>query len=164
MVTYVFLSINAKSGLLAGIWRSFVSQNPREFFASHSSSSSSSSYYYYYYYCCEFVTPALNDGFSFQVSQTLLSILADLNYAVAWMVSLLLVLRIDPCAPFTIDITLTFRFHGLSWFFDFHSEVCLDGKFHFTASSPWCACVCVCVCVLFITRSGLGDPFVSQNS
>ena len=71
---------------------------------------------------------SLSDSKSFQVSRTLISILADLNNAVVWMVStrpliskssspstdlLVTVLR----APITIGITVTFMFH--SFFFSF---------------------------------------------
>ena len=66
---------------------------------------------------------SLRDNKSFQVSRTLLSILADLNNAVVWMVSSRLVISksSSPCtnplvtvprAPITIDIIVTFMFHS----------------------------------------------------
>ena len=68
---------------------------------------------------------SLNDSKSLQVSRTLLSIQADLNNPLVWMVSTCPLiskssssftkpLRINPNAPITIGITVTFMFH--SWF------------------------------------------------
>ena len=91
---------------------------------------------------------SLNDSKSSQVSRTFLSILADLNNAVVWMVStrpliskysspffnhLVTVLR----APVTISIIVTFMFHSFfsslarSWYLSFFSF-----SFNFT---PWSA-------------------------
>ena len=67
---------------------------------------------------------SLSDNKSPQVSRTLLSILADLNNAVTWMVSVRPLiskfpspftnsLGIVPSAPITINITITFMFHSL---------------------------------------------------
>ena len=66
---------------------------------------------------------SLSDNRFPQVSKTILSILADLNNAVAWMVSIWPLiskssspftncLRIVPSVPITIDITVTFMFHN----------------------------------------------------
>ena len=66
---------------------------------------------------------SLSDNKSPQVSRTLLSILADLNYAVIWMVSTRPVISksSSPCtnplvtvprAPITISIIVTFMFHS----------------------------------------------------
>ena len=83
----------------------------------------------YYYYFKTFQSPfilALVDGFSLkwlQVSRTLLSILADLNNAVVWMVSThpLTSMPSSPCtnplvtapsSPITIGISVTFMFHS----------------------------------------------------
>ena len=66
---------------------------------------------------------SLSDSKSSQVSRTLLSILADLNNAVVWMVSTysLISKSSSPCTntlvnvpsvPITIDITVTFMFHS----------------------------------------------------
>ena len=79
----------------------------------------------------EFFTPALADGFywslndnhSHQVSQTFLSIPADLNNAEDWIIStcpliskssspFINPLGIVPSAPITIGITVTFMFHS----------------------------------------------------
>ena len=75
---------------------------------------------------------SLSDNKSPQVSRTLLSILADLNNAVVWIVSACLVISKSsslytnpsvsvPRAPVTIDIIVTFKFR--SFFFQFHSHV-----------------------------------------
>ena len=74
---------------------------------------------------------SLRDSKSPQVSRTLLSILADLNIAAVYMVStrLLISKSFNPCTnlmvtepkvPITIEITITFMFHG---FFQFSSKV-----------------------------------------
>ena len=66
---------------------------------------------------------SLSDSKSPQVSRTLLSIQADLNNDVVWMVSILSLisrslnlfsrtLRIDPSEPTAIGITVTFMLHG----------------------------------------------------
>ena len=47
----------------------------------------------------------LCDSKSLQVSRTFLSILADINNAVVWMVSV-------PSTPITVGITVTFKFHS----------------------------------------------------
>ena len=87
----------------------------------------------------DFFIPALTDGFSLkpkwqQVSRTLLSIIADLNYAVVWMVSnrLLISKPFSPSTnplltitstPITIGIKITFIFHNFfsslarSWYY-----------------------------------------------
>ena len=77
---------------------------------------------------------SLSDNKSFQVSWTLLSILANLNNAVVWMVSIRPVIFkfSSPCvkplvtvprAPTTISITVTFMFHSF-WVFFFFSISC----------------------------------------
>ena len=59
---------------------------------------------------------SLNNSKSPQVSWTLLSILADLNNAVVWMVSACpptsKPLEIVLSAPITIGVTVTFMFHS----------------------------------------------------
>ena len=97
---------------------------------------------------------SLSDSKSFQVSRTLLSILANLKNAVVWMVStchliskssspFINPLGIVPSSPITIGITVTFMFHSFSFsskvkvlvflfaFFYFYSVVCQDGKGRF---------------------------------
>ena len=89
-------------------------------------------YYYYYYYYYSFLSfshqlesmvshGSLSDSKCPQVSRTLLSILADLCYAVVWMVSTRPLITkssspwISPLvsrAPITIGITVTFMFHS----------------------------------------------------
>ena len=85
---------------------------------------------YHYLLLFEFFSPALVDGFSWefewhQVSGTLLSILANLNNAVVWMVSTrpLISKFSSPCtnplmtvqrAPITIGISNTFMVHIFS--------------------------------------------------
>ena len=102
---------------------------------------------------------SLSDSKSTQIFRTLLSVLAGLMNTVIWMVSnrhliskfsslctnpLLTVLR----AQFTVGITLTFMFHRFFFqfsckvlisilhvaFFQFHSVVSRDGKFHKSVS------------------------------
>ena len=88
-----------------------------------------------------------------EVSRTLLSILADLNHAVVWMVSSRpLIFKssrpvINPLvtvtsAPITIDITVIFMFHSkvfvfifLSNFFHFYTVVSRKGKVLYSAGS-----------------------------
>ena len=76
------------------------------------------SYYYYYYYSFRW---GLSDSKSPQVSRNLLSIRADLNYVVVWMVLILLLIssfsilfsrliRSVPKALFTITVTVTHMF------------------------------------------------------
>ena len=146
-------------------------------------------YYYYYYYLFslfwEIFTPALADGFSRdsewpQVSSTLLSILANLNNAVVWMVSICLHISkpSSPCtwwlywARITTDITITFIFHSffssqarskcLSLFllsFSF-SAVSWNSKVHNSAGSLF-----FCWLLLsLIVWLRLDDLFVIQNS
>ena len=125
-----------------------------------------------------FFTPALVDGLSLesedskspQVSRILLSILADLNNAVVWMVSFHLQissfysplgkhLGIVPRAPITTGITVTFMVHSfflvlsqdlsICFFFalfDFYSMACRDSKIHYSTGSLFF--------LLIITRSG----------
>ena len=123
---------------------------------------------------------SLKESSSLQVSRTLLSILANLNNAVLWMVSILPpifdssnplfnALETVPSAPTTIGITVTWMFHRfflvlwqspifvyLFTFFSFYFAVCWNGKIHNTASSLF-------FILLFISRPDLVDPFVSQN-
>ena len=88
-----------------------------------------------------------------QVSRTLLSILADLNTSVIWMVSMssspfINPLVTVPSAPITIGITVTFIFHSFFFFqssrkvlvhislfafFQFDPMVNRDGKIHDSA-------------------------------
>ena len=83
-----------------------------------------------------------------QVSRTLLSILADLNIAVVWMVSSRpLFSKSNPLvavlsAQITIGITITFQFSSkveelnlLFAFFQFFPVVSWNGKFHCSAGS-----------------------------
>ena len=126
--------------------------------------------YYYYYYYYYYLLPesfshqrwlmvfhwSLSDSKSPQFLRTLLGILADLNNAVVWMVSLVLLFP-SPCtsplvtvpkAPITTNINVTFMFHSffqfpskfevfipLFIFFQFFSVVSRDSKFHNFASS-----------------------------
>ena len=100
----------------------------------------------------------LNDSKSPQISRTLLSILADLNCAVVWIVLIHLPisnsssclfkpLESVPSTPITIGITVNFMFHSflsffskvqvlvsLFTFFNFHTVVWWDSKVHYTAS------------------------------
>ena len=90
----------------------------------------------------EFFTPVLADGLHWslsdnkspQVSGTLLSILADLNNAVVWMISTRLLISKSsnpndnpsvtvPSAAITIGITVTFMFHSFFFFFQFSNKV-----------------------------------------
>ena len=93
----------------------------------------------------------------FQISRTLLSILADLNNAEIWMVSILPLfsnssslfsecLGTVPGAPFIIGITVTLMFHRL-----------------FLLSSKIRVFVCIFAFFYSELESGLSDPFVSQN-
>ena len=101
----------------------------------------------------------LSDSKSPQVFRTLLSILADLNNAVIWMVSTrpLISKSSSPCinplmtvprTPITIGIIVTFMSHSFfnslarsrylsffSLFFQFYSVVSQDSKVHDPASS-----------------------------
>ena len=84
-----------------------------------------------------------SDNKSLQFSRTRLSILADLNNAVAWTVSTCPFiskssclftnpLRIVPSAPIRIGITVTFMFHSCWFFFLFSGKVqVLFFFFHF---------------------------------
>ena len=125
---------------------------------------------------------SLSDSKSLQVSKILLSILADLNYEVVWMVSTrpliskssrpfnnpsMTLLR----APITIGINVIFMFHSffqfpckvevlilLFTFFQFYSVVSRDSKIDNFASSlfSW-------LFLDLIVWARLGDPFVCQN-
>ena len=99
----------------------------------------------------------LSDSKSPQVSRTILSILADLNNAVVWMVSTrpliskssnsyTSLLVTVPRAPITLGITVTFMFHNFFnslarsrylFFFSlsFYSVVSWDSKVHNSAGS-----------------------------
>ena len=100
----------------------------------------------------DFFTPSLADGFSLgfewqqtpQVSRTLLSILADLNNAVVWMVSTSPLIsksssssinsvRYVPNAPITIGSIVTFTFH----FIQFSRKILVFISFIFTLWSAW---------------------------
>ena len=124
----------------------------------------------------------LSDSKSPQVSRTLLSILAVLNYAVIWMVStrhptskssspfnspLVTVSN----APVTIGIIVTFMFHSflefsskvevlisLFTFFQFYSVVSRDSKINNFANFLFFFFCCLLICPVFWAR--LGDPFV----
>ena len=95
---------------------------------------------------------SISDSNSPQVSRTLLSILADLNNAVVWIVLacpsifdsfyFTNLLEIAPSAPFTSGITVSFTFH--SFFsslttciffvlFDFHLAIQRNGKVSYSA-------------------------------
>ena len=94
---------------------------------------SNESGYSYYFTSCEVFTPAsaggnsLSDSKSPKVSWTLLSILADINHAVVWMISIFPLISNSACplskplgsvpnAPTIIDITVTHMFHTLFFF------------------------------------------------
>ena len=65
---------------------------------------------------------SLSESKSFQVSRSFLSILADLNNAIFWMVSILMILNSSsfsskpfgtiPSTPTTIGINVDFMFHS----------------------------------------------------
>ena len=125
---------------------------------------------------------SLGDSKSPQVSRTLHSIQIDLNYAVVCIVSILplisntsslfsKLLETVPSAPITIGITVTLIFHNFSALWQ-DPSICRsflfllfslygppewqnpqDGKFFFSCHLK----------VGLVLRSGLGDPFVSQN-
>ena len=104
-------------------------------------------FYYYYYYFTHFrvfhtsvswwfSSRVLNGSESLQVSRTFLSILAHLNNAVVWMVSIrpLISKSSNPCTNplvtvasplITIAITVTFMFHSLFVFFASSSSLLL---------------------------------------
>ena len=111
---------------------------------------------------------SLSKSKSLQVPRTLRSILAELNNAIVWMVSIhplifnssshfIMHFEIVPRAPFTFGITVTFMFHcffsSLAMskyscdFFDFHPLVRLDDKVHYLVSSVFF--------LLIITTSGI---------
>ena len=140
---------------------------------------------------CEFFTSALADGLSLefeyeQVSRTLLSILADLNYTVVWIISTraLISKSCSPCTypfvtvprtPFTTGINVTFMFHCFFFqfpnkveallllaFFQFYSIVCRVSKVHYSASSLFFFFCYSKVCLVVWPR--LDDSFVSHHS
>ena len=93
-------------------------------------------YYYYHYYCLLFEAflhqrwlvafhGSLSDSKSYQVSRTLLSILADLNNVVVWMVTTRPLISMSSSlfnnplvtvqrAPIIIGINVTFMFYSFS--------------------------------------------------
>ena len=114
----------------------------------------------------------LSESKFFQVSRTLLSILADLKNAIIWMISTSPLIskssspftnpsRIVQNVPITIGITVTFMFHSfflvpkqspgtyfifqIFVFFQFYSVVCWYSKFNNSAGSLF---------LLTITRAG----------
>ena len=109
----------------------------------------------------------LSDSKSLQISRTLQSILADLNNAVVWIVSILPLtysfLNLFPrpfgnipMALITIGITVTFMCH--SFFLPsgkIQVFVCLFAFFHFHSTVHWKGSL--------VLWPGLGDPVVSQN-
>ena len=117
-----------------------------------------------------------SDSRSLRVSWTLLSILADLNNAVVWMVSIpqpisnsssspTKPLVTVPSPPITIDIILTLIFHNffssqagsksLSLFsLSFYFVICRDYKVHLTAGF---------LALLLTTRSGFLCISISQT-
>ena len=125
----------------------FVSQNPKEFYASHFFGRILCCAYYYYYYFTpwEFLTSALADGFSLdskspQVSRTFLGILANLKNAVVWIVSIRPLVSKSPSpftkplvtvprATITIGITVTFMFHCF-----FNSQARFENLSYFSLS------------------------------
>ena len=121
---------------------------------------------------------SLRDSKSPQVSRILLSILADLNNAVVWMVSTPPLISKSsspfinpfvtvPRAPIIIDINVTFIFHRffpfpckievfilLFIFFQFYSVISRDSKVHNLACSFF---------FVLVVWPRLSDPFVSEN-
>ena len=126
---------------------------------------------------------SLSDSKSHQVTRTLLSILADLNKAVLWMVSTCSFISKSfsscinpfvtvPITRITIGITATFMFHSffqssskaqvlilLFTFFQFYSVVSREDKFFYLASSLFFSCLLLGL----VIWSRFGDPFVFQN-
>ena len=123
---------------------------------------------------------SLGDSKSHQVSRILLGILADLNNAVVWIVSIHhpisnfsipLKKPLRTVVPITIGITITPMFYSffkfsskgqvffsLSAFFYFQLEVCRDGKVHYTESYLFSFCFFFFFFFFFLSivpRSGL---------
>ena len=125
---------------------------------------------------------SFSDNKSPQVSRTLLSILADLNNDVVWVVSTRPLISESsshfttplwtvPRAPMTIGITVTFTFHRFfnslarSWYLSF-----LLLSFNFTQwsartkkSTIWQVLFLSLLLLGLVIWLRLGDPFVSQN-
>ena len=117
-----------------------------------------------------------------QVSKVLLSILANLNNVIVWMVSTLSLISKcpSPCTnplvtllsePITIDIIVIFMFHNFFSFlarskylsrffafFQFYPVISRSGKLHYLAGSLFCWQSQG----LFVWPR-LRDPFISQN-
>ena len=124
----------------------------------------------------------LSDSNSHEVFQTLLSILADINNAVVWMVSARPLISKSsspginslvtvPRAPITIGINVTFMFQCffqfpskvevfilLFTFFQFFLVVSRYSKVHIFASSLFCWLL-----LGLVVWVRLNDPFVCQN-
>ena len=118
-----------------------------------------------------------SDSKSPQVSRTLLSLLADLNNAVVWIVSIHPPISKSSCpgtnplvtvpnTPITIGIIVTFMFHSFfnslarSRYLSFFSL-----SFNFTLWSAGTTKSTICqVLSFFVIRPRLSGPFVSQNT
>ena len=119
---------------------------------------------------------SLSDSKSPQVSRNLLSILADLNDAIIWMVSTRLRPFINPLvavprAPNTISIIVTFMFHN---FFNSHARSMYFSlfslSFNFTLLSAETVKSTILQVLSFywllqglVVWPRLNDPFVCQN-
>ena len=124
---------------------------------------------------------SLNDSKSHQVSRILLSILADLNNAVVWMVCIrpLISKTSSPCTnplvtipstPVTISITVCFMFYSffsspartrylsLPAFFQFYPVISRNSKVHNSAIS-----LSIWLSLDLVVWSRLDDLFLSQN-
>ena len=121
---------------------------------------------------------SLSENKSPQVSRTLLSILADLNNEIVWMVSTFSVISTSSSLCTSPSVTeqlirsslscskVFFQFPCkveviiiLFTFFQFHSVVSRDNKVHYSASYLFFCWLLLGLVVL----PGLGDPFVCQN-
>ena len=132
---------------------------------------------------------SFNDSKSLRVSRTLLSILADLNNAVIWMVFIPPVISKSSCpciiplvtvprTSITIGITVTFMLYNIFFqfpnmvqvlillftLFQFYSMVSRYSKVHHSASFLLLSLLLLVVVVVgLVVWLRLGDPFVSQN-
>ena len=104
---------------------------------------------------------SLNDCKSPQVSRTLLSILADLNNAIIWMVSTrtLFSKSFSPCnnpfvtllsAPITIGITVTFMFHGFFFCSLARSKYLSTFSLSFISTLWWTKTIIIIIIIVII--------------